>query len=116
MQQPQPDLRVELSIRTRSEGGTRRTPVGSGIRYRTKIREDMGNDARFDFLDTDSLAPGERCIALATFVFPELLDGRIAAGRVYGIGDDQADEARFTVLEILTPSLTAFDEHEDHHE
>ena len=69
------------------------------------IRQDMGNEAAFEFEGVESLAPGERCRARLMFLRPELLEGRVAVGGEYVVGDERYCEARFRVLDVLRPEL-----------
>lgn len=83
---PPCDLEIELRVLTRDEGGQQRHPIRTGILLPAMIREDMTNDGRYDFEETEWLRPGESTRAKVCFVRPDLLVGRLAVGAAYLIG------------------------------
>jgi hypothetical protein len=80
------DLEIELRVLTRDEGGQQRHPIRAGILLPAMIREDMTNDGRYDFEDTEWLWPGESTHASVRFLRPDLRVGRLAVGATYRIG------------------------------
>ncbi len=87
------------------EGGHQRSPIRTGILLPARIRDDMTNEGRYDFEHTEWLSPGEATRAKVRFLYPELLEGRLAVGATYRIGGDRHRVAVARVLEVCRTEL-----------
>lgn len=102
---PPCDLEIELRVLTRDEGGQQRHPIRTGILLPAMIREDMTNDGRYDFEETEWLRPGESTHAKVWFLRPDLLVGRLAVGDTYRVGHESHRVAVARVLGVCRQEL-----------
>lgn len=98
------DARVLFELLASAQGG-RTSAVASGYSPAYAMHADYGTSVRHEFIDADTVAPGERAQALVWFVTPEVYPGGVWPGRVFAVAEGQRRVATATVVEVFNAVL-----------
>jgi translation elongation factor EF-Tu-like GTPase len=88
-----------------SEHGGRTSGVTSGYLPAYALRADYWTSVRHEFIDADTVEPGERAQALVWFVAPEVYPGCVWADRMFDVAEGQRRVAIATVVEVFNAVL-----------
>lgn len=101
----EPDLEVEVDAAPTEDGG-RRYPLFSGYRAPHDFgKPDEWNDAMYEFLNAESLHPGETGRALMWLFVPERNEGRLYTGMPFTVHEGSRLIGRGRITQVLKPEL-----------
>ncbi len=99
------DILADITLLTSAEGG-RATPALTG--YRPQLWYDQcGWSAIHEYIDTESVVPGETARAFLTFVSPEPHIGKLYPQQTFVLCEGSRVIGSGTIIEILNPQLAA---------
>jgi translation elongation factor EF-Tu-like GTPase len=99
------DIEVEMTFLTTEEGGRRKSAFAG---YRPQFFYDGHDwDARYHFLDVESVMPGQTVRAFVSFLSPECHVGRLFPGKDFLLREGQRVVARGRVMNIIELEASA---------
>ena len=99
-----PDIEVEITLFSTEIGG-RNSPVFSGYRPQHKLRDDYITSGKHQYIDCDTLSPGQTVKGTITFITPEVYPECLWIGREIDIQEGSRVVGRAIITKILNPIL-----------